>query len=112
AGVGGVGVRMGGGYMQVGGVLFWAWIIGGGLQMIVGMSIAEGVSAYPLAGGSYQIINRILGGRSSLGWQVGWWLIIAHIAAVATEAYGISPFILSRFGGTLHVPRPALGWGG
>jgi amino acid transporter len=107
---GGLALSIGAGYIQVGGVFFWAWIIGGGLQMIVGMSIAEGVSAYPLAGGSYQIINRILGGRSSLGWQVGWWLIIAHIAAVATEAYGISPFILSWFGVTLTGHWQTLGW--
>src|SRR5215469_8854468 len=107
---GGLALSIGAGYTQVGGVFFWAWIIGGGLQMIVGMSIAEGVSAYPLAGGSYQIINRILGGRSSLGWQIGWWLIIAHIAAVATEAYGISPFILSWFGVTLTGHWQTLGW--
>src|SRR5258708_32622033 len=107
---GGVALSIGGGYVQVGGVFFWAWIIGGGLQMIVGLSIAEAVSAYPLAGGSYQIISRVLGGRSSLGWQIGWWLIIAHIAAVATEAYGISPFILSWFGVTLPGHWQTLGW--
>ena len=69
--------------------------------MIVGLSIAEGVSAYPVAGGSYQIINRIIGGKNGVGWQIGWWLIVAHIAAVATEAYGIAPFILSWFHITL-----------
>ena len=66
--------------------------------MVVALAIAEGVSAYPLAGGSYQIVNRILGGQRAIGWQVGWLLIVAHIAAVATEAYGIAPFILSWFG--------------
>jgi amino acid transporter len=107
---GGLALSIGAGYVQVGGVFFWAWIIGGGLQMIVGLAIAEGVSAYPVAGGSYQIINRILGGRNAVGWQVGWWLIIAHIAAVATEAYGISPFILSWFGVTLTGHWQTLGW--
>jgi amino acid transporter len=98
---GGLALSMGAGIVQVGGVFLWAWIIGCTLQMIVGLSIAEGVSAYPLAGGSYQIINRIIGGRNGVGWQVGWWLIVAHIAAVATEAYGIAPFILSWFNITL-----------
>lgn len=83
---GGLALSIIAGYVQVGGVFFWAWVIGGGLQMVVGLAIAEAVSAYPLAGGSYQIINRILGGRNSIGWQIGWWLIIAYIAAVATEA--------------------------
>jgi amino acid transporter len=99
---GGLALSLGAGLIQVGAVTFWAWLIGGGLQMVVGLSVAEAVSAYPLAGGSYQIINRILGGRRSLGWQIGWWLIVAHIAAVATEAYGIAPFILSWFGIDLH----------
>ena len=98
---GGLALSMGAGIIQVGGVFFFAWLIGGGLQMIVGLSIAEGVSAYPVAGGSYQIINRIIGGKNGVGWQIGWWLIVAHIAAVATEAYGIAPFILSWFHITL-----------
>jgi len=98
---GGLALSMGAGIIQVGGVFLFAWLIGGGLQMVVGLSVAEGVSAYPLAGGSYQIINRIVGGKRGLGWQIGWWLIVAHIAAVATEAYGISPFILSWFHITL-----------
>jgi amino acid transporter len=98
---GGLALSMGAGIIQVGGVFLFAWLIGGGLQMVVGLSVAEGVSAYPLAGGSYQIINRIIGGKNGLGWQIGWWLIVAHIAAVATEAYGISPFIMSWFHVTL-----------
>jgi amino acid transporter len=98
---GGLALSMGAGIIQVGGVFIFAWLIGGGLQMIVGLSIAEGVSAYPVAGGSYQIINRIIGGKNGVGWQIGWWLIVAHIAAVATEAYGIAPFILSWFHITL-----------
>ena len=107
---GGLALSMGAGIVQVGPVFLWAWLIGGGLQMVVGLSVAEGVSAYPLAGGSYQIINRIVGGRRGLGWQVGWWLIAAHIAAVATEAYGISPFILSWFGVNLTGHWQTFGW--
>jgi amino acid transporter len=107
---GGLALSLGAGIIQVGAVAFWAWLIGGGLQMVVGLSVAEGVSAYPLAGGSYQIINRIVGGRRALGWQVGWWLIVAHIAAVATEAYGISPFILGWFGINLTGHWQTFGW--
>lgn len=95
---GGLALSLGAGLNQTGPVVFFAWLIAAALQMVVGLSIAEGVSAYPLAGGAYQIINRILGGRKAVGWQVGWWLTAAHIAAFATEAYGIAPFILSWFG--------------
>jgi amino acid transporter len=95
---GGLALSLGAGLTRVGPLVFFAWLIAAGFQMVVGVSVAEGVSAYPLAGGSYQIINRILGGKNPLGWQVGWWLIAAHIAAFATEAYGIAPFIFGWFG--------------
>jgi len=107
---GGLALSMGAGLVQVGGVFIFAWLIGGGLQMVVGLSVAEGVSAYPLAGGSYQIINRIIGGKKGVGWQIGWWLVVAHIAAVATEAYGIAPFILSWFHITLTGHWPTFGF--
>ena len=42
---GGLALSMGAGIIQVGGVFFFAWLIGGGLQMIVGLAVAEGVSA-------------------------------------------------------------------
>jgi amino acid transporter len=72
------------------------FIVGGGLQMLVGLSIAELVSAYPLAGGSYQIISRL--GSKLLAWQVGWWLVIALLAAVAAEAIGVAIYISPWFG--------------
>ncbi len=107
---GGLALSLGAGLTQVGPAVFFAWIIAAGFQMVVGLAVAEGVSAYPLAGGSYQIINRIVGARSSLGWQIGWWLIAAHIAAFATEAYGITPFIASWFGVTLTGHGTLLLW--
>ncbi len=107
---GGLALSMGAGLTQVGPAMFFAWLIAAGLQMVVGLSVAEGVSAYPVAGGAYQIINRIIGPKSSLGWQVGWWLIAAHIAAFATEAYGITPFIFSWFGVTVSSHGALLLW--
>lgn len=107
---GGLALSLGAGLNQVGPLAFFAWLIAAGLQMLVGLSVAEGVSAYPLAGGAYQIINRILGGKNPVGWQVGWWLIAAHIAAFATEAYGIAPFIMSWFGVTITGHGAILLW--
>jgi amino acid transporter len=78
--------------LTTGGPLFVVpFIIGGGLQMLVGMSIAELISAYPLAGGSYQIINRIT--SRALAWQVGWWLGIGLLLAVSAEAVGIAIYV-------------------
>jgi amino acid transporter len=67
------------------------FIIGGAFQMLVGLSIAELISAYPLAGGAYQIINRIT--SRALAWQVGWWLSIGLLLAVSAEAVGIAIYI-------------------
>jgi amino acid transporter len=67
------------------------FIIGGAFQMLVGLSIAELISAYPLAGGAYQIINRIT--SRALAWQVGWWLAIGLLLAVSAEAVGIAIYI-------------------
>lgn len=67
------------------------FIIGGAFQMLVGLSVAELISAYPLAGGAYQIINRIT--NRALAWQVGWWLAIGLLLAVAAEAVGIAIYI-------------------
>jgi amino acid transporter len=93
---GGVFLVFGYGLTTIGPAVLLAWVVAGGLQMIVGLSVAEAVSAYPLAGGAYQIINRLAGVR--LGWQVGWWLLMAHIAALAAEAVGLAPFIANWFG--------------
>jgi len=67
------------------------FVIGGAFQMLVGLSIAELISAYPLAGGAYQIINRIT--NRALAWQVGWWLAIGLLLAVSAEAVGIAIYI-------------------
>jgi amino acid transporter len=72
------------------------FVIGGGLQMLVGLSVAQLVSAYPLAGGAYQIIRRIT--SPALAWQAGWWLAIALLAAVASEAIGLIPYVGPWFG--------------
>jgi amino acid transporter len=84
------------GLSQVGPVSVWVWFVATGLQVVVAICVAELTSAYPLAGGAYQIVSRL---RSrSLGWQVGWWVQIAHIASVSSATIGITPFIMSWFG--------------
>lgn len=87
---------------------FWSWVIGGTLQVFaVGLAVAELVSAYPLAGGVYQINNRILTQAKSrlvrrfgqpISWQSGWWIVIAHTVSTAAVAWSMVPFVAGWFG--------------
>jgi amino acid transporter len=74
----------------------WPFIVGGVFQVIVGLSMAELVSAFPLAGGAYQIARKLK--RPILGWQMGWWLVIAHLAAMAANAVALAPYFASAMG--------------
>jgi amino acid transporter len=83
--------------LSTGGPAFiWPFIVGGVFQVIVGLSMAELVSAFPLAGGSYQIARKL--GRPVLGWQMGWWLVVAHLAAMAANAVALAPYFASAMG--------------
>lgn len=77
---------------------FWSYVIGGICQVfLVGLAVAELVSAYPLSGGVYQIVGRLTRFRW-LAWQSGWWLVIAHTIATAAVAVSLVPFIADWFG--------------
>ena len=83
---------------------FWSFLVGGALQVFtVGLAVAILVSAYPLAGGVYQITGRITG-KPWLAWQTGWWLLIAHTVAVTACSVSIAPFIAGWFGVTFEAP--------
>jgi amino acid transporter len=84
------------GLAQVGPASVWVWLVASGLQVLVAICVAELTSAYPLAGGAYQIVSRLH--SRGLGWQVGWWVQIAHVASVSSATIGITPFIMSWFG--------------
>ena len=89
---------------------FWSFLIGGALQVFtVGLAVAQLVSAYPLAGGVYQITGRITG-KPWLAWQTGWWLLIAHTVAVTACSVSIAPFIAGWFGVTFNSAAEALPW--
>lgn len=84
------------GLITAGPAFFWAWVIGGALQMTVGLSMAELASAYPLAGSAYNWLRRL--SNDSLAWNVGYILMVAHIAALAGLDYGIAPYFLNFVG--------------
>jgi amino acid transporter len=84
------------GFDQIGPAMFWAWIVAGGLQVVVALCVAEDCSAYPLAGGGYNIVRRLSG--RFLGWQTGWFLLLAHIISIPVATLAITPTIASWFG--------------
>jgi amino acid transporter len=87
------------GFQFFGPASFWPFVIGGALQVFgVGLAVAQLVSAFPLSGGVYQIINRLAPKLPWLAWQSGWWLIVAHVVAVTALAVSMVPFIAGWFG--------------
>lgn len=97
---------------------FWAWVIGGAFQVfLIGLAVAELVSAYPLAGGVYQITNRILAQAKTrflrakwIGWQTGWLVVVAHTVSVAAVAYLSLPYVTRWFGVTDLSAIEAMWW--
>jgi amino acid transporter len=96
--IGGIVFTFSVGLVAVGPAMMWPWIIGGGLQLIVAALVAEACSAYPVAGGAYNIVSRRAG--RFVGWQTGYWIELAHIMSLAGSCVGITPVIMSWFGVT------------
>lgn len=81
------------GFGAFGPASFWSYLVGGACQVfLVGLACAQLVSAYPLAGGVYQVTNRITR-KPWLAWQSGWWMVIAHMVSVTAIAVSMAPFI-------------------
>jgi amino acid transporter len=89
--------------------MIWAWIAGGVLQLILGAVIAQLVSAYPVAGGIYQVIGRLTGRKAS-AWQAGWMIAFAHIISLPQLAVGLVPYLAGWFGITLHGNLQVMLW--
>jgi amino acid transporter len=75
---------------------FWSYVIGGAGQMVVGLAVAQLVSCYPLAGGVYQITNRLTR-RPFAGFMNGWLMVVAHVASVPAIAVSIAPYVADWF---------------
>jgi len=88
-----------------------SWVVGGILQLILGAAIAQLVSAYPLAGGVYQIIAR-LSGQRALAWQTGWLVAVAHIVSLPQLGVGLAPYVAGWFGVKLHGGGDVMLWAG
>jgi amino acid transporter len=96
--LGGIVFTLSVGLIAVGPATMWPWVVAGALQVLISVLVAEACSAYPVAGGAYNIVSR-RGGRF-LGWQTGWWIELAHIMSVSSSCIGITPVIMAWFGAT------------
>ncbi|WP_416960126.1 amino acid permease [Streptomyces sp. Agncl-13] len=72
-------------------VMLGSWVVIGGLTLLVGMSLADVVSAYPTSGGPYFMAEK-LGGRR-WGWYTGWLNLLGLLGAIAGIDYGAATFI-------------------
>ncbi|GAA0938561.1 amino acid permease [Nonomuraea longicatena] len=78
----------------------WGWPIISVFILIIGLCMAELVSAYPTAGGIYWWAAKM--GRPVHGWFTGWLNLIGLVAVTASVDYGAATFLnitLNRFFG-------------
>ncbi|KIS69619.1 uncharacterized protein UMAG_02154 [Mycosarcoma maydis] len=75
----------------------WTWFIGSCLNMTLGLSIAELVSAYPSAGGLYSASGLLVprNQRAFVAWLTGWLNFTGQIAGIAGTEYGLSQMIFA-----------------
>lgn len=69
----------------------YGWPIVSFFALLVGLSMAEIVSAYPTAGGLYYWASKL--GGASWGWFTAWFNVIGQIAVTAGIDYGLAMFI-------------------
>ncbi|KAL7424711.1 polyamine transporter tpo5 [Cryptotrichosporon argae] len=82
----------------------WCWFAGSIMNVSLGASIAEIVSAFPTAGGLYTATANLVprAYRPIVGWVVGYLNILGQVSGVASTAWGLSGMIL----GAVVVCRP------
>src|SRR3954447_6669478 len=73
----------------------WGWPIICGLILLVAVSMAELVSAYPTAGGIYWWASEL--GGTAWGWFTGWFNLVGLVGVVASVVYASAQFMNSLF---------------
>lgn len=78
-------------------VTVWAWFLGSVLNLTLGASIAEIVSAYPSSGGLYSASGLLVPKRyrAITAWFTGWLNFTGQIAGIAGSAYGLAQMMLA-----------------
>ncbi|MFE2424608.1 amino acid permease [Streptomyces hokutonensis] len=71
-------------------VMLGTWIAIGFFTLLVGLSLADVVSAYPTSGGPYFMASKLGGPR--WGWVTGWLNLLGLLGAIAGIDYGAAQF--------------------
>ncbi|MER6629021.1 amino acid permease [Streptomyces sp. NPDC000987] len=71
-------------------VMLGSWVVIGFMTLLVGMSLADVVSAYPTSGGPYFMADKLGGPR--WGWVTGWLNLLGLLGAIAGIDYGAAAF--------------------
>ncbi|MGW2835604.1 amino acid permease [Streptomyces sp. NPDC001286] len=71
-------------------VMLGSWIVIGAMTLLVGLSLADVVSAYPTSGGPYFMADKLGGAR--WGWMTGWLNLLGLLGAIAGIDYGAAVF--------------------
>ncbi|MFD7769843.1 amino acid permease [Streptomyces sp. NPDC059787] len=72
-------------------VMLGSWVVIGFMTLLVGLSLADVVSAYPTSGGPYFMADKLGGPR--WGWFTGWLNLLGLLGAIAGIDYGAAAFI-------------------
>ncbi|MGW2835933.1 amino acid permease [Streptomyces sp. NPDC001286] len=71
-------------------VMLGTWVVIGLMTLLVGLSLADVVSAYPTSGGPYFMADKLGGAR--WGWLTGWLNLLGLLGAIAGIDYGAAVF--------------------
>ncbi|MEU7322605.1 amino acid permease [Streptomyces griseoviridis] len=71
-------------------VMLGTWIVIGAFTLLVGLALADVVSAYPTSGGPYFMADKLGGPR--WGWFTGWLNLLGLLGAIAGIDYGAAAF--------------------
>ncbi|MET7474690.1 amino acid permease [Streptomyces sp. NPDC005648] len=72
-------------------VMIGTWVVIGFFTLLVGLSLADVVSAYPTSGGPYFMAEKL--GGAPWGWVTGWLNLLGLLGAIAGIDYGAAAFI-------------------
>lgn len=72
-------------------VMLGTWIVIGFMTLLVGLSLADVVSAYPTSGGPYFMADKL--GGAGWGWVTGWLNLLGLLGAIAGIDYGAATFV-------------------
>ncbi|MFC8520643.1 amino acid permease [Streptomyces sp. NPDC057257] len=72
-------------------VMLGTWVMIGLFTLLVGLSLADVVSAYPTSGGPYFMAEKLGGAR--WGWAAGWLNLLGLLGAIASIDYGAAQFV-------------------